>query len=68
MEIKADAAGELTLSVGKKVTVEKDDPDDEDSMDRWVYGLKPLTKKKGWFPLSHTKSCASEGGLEAVSE
>ena len=56
MEFEADAEGELTLSVGETVTVEKDDPDDEDRMDRWVYGLNPLTEKRGWFPLSHTNN------------
>lgn len=68
VEFEADAEGELTLSIGDTVTVEKDDPEDGDGMDRWVYGLNPLADKRGWFPLSYTKSCASAGGLEAVSE
>ena len=68
MRFEADAEGGLTLSVGETVIVEKDNGDDGNAMDRWVYGLNPLTKKRGWFPLSHTKSYTSTGDLKAVSQ
>ena len=56
LDFQAVAEGELTLRLGETVTVEVDDPVDGDGMDRWVYGLNPLNKKRGWFPLSHTKN------------